>query len=109
LIDESKLYVGNMSFNTDETELRQVFEEYGPVIDLYVPLDQNTGRPRGFAFVTLETENAQRAVQELDGWELDGRMLRVNEAQPKGAAGGGYRSNRGGSYEDDDQSDVNAW
>jgi len=111
--NESKLYIGNMSFNTDESELRQIFEEYGPVIDLYVPLDQNTGRPRGFAFVTLECDNAERAIQELDGWELDGRMLRVNEAQPKGGGGGGggYRGgNRGGSYNyDNEGSDVNAW
>lgn len=106
---ETKLYIGNISFNTDEDELRSVFEEYGPVVDLYIPVDQATGRPRGFAFVTLEPENAERAVQELDGWELNGRMLRVNEAQPKGAGGGGYRGGRDSYGGDDDESSVNAW
>lgn len=94
--NETKLYIGNISFDTEEGTLRELFEDYGPVVDLYVPLDQNTGRPRGFAFVTLEPENAQRAVQEVDGWEVDGRMLRVNEAQPKGRSTDGYSSQNQG-------------
>ena len=63
---------------------------------MYVPLDQNTSRPRGFAFVTLEPENAQRAIEEVDGWEVDGRMLRVNEAQPKGSGGYNNSGDSGG-------------
>lgn len=91
--NETKLYIGNISFDTEQATLRELFEDYGPIIDLYVPLDQNTSRPRGFAFVTLEPENAQRAIEEVDGWEVDGRMLRVNEAQPKGSGGGGFNNN----------------
>jgi len=92
--NETKLYIGNISFDTESETLRELFEDYGPIVDLYVPLDQNTSRPRGFAFVTLEPENAQRAIEEVDGWEVDGRMLRVNEAQPKGS--GGYNNSGGG-------------
>lgn len=93
---ETKLYIGNIAFNTEQETIRELFEDYGPIIDLYVPLDQNTSRPRGFAFVTLEPDNAQRAIEEVDGWEVDGRMLRVNEAQPKGSGRGG----EGGSNSD---------
>lgn len=88
--NETKLYIGNISFDTQQETLRELFEDYGPIIDLYVPLDQNSGRPRGFAFVTLGPENAQRAIEEVDGWELDGRMLRVNEAQAKGSEASDY-------------------
>ncbi len=84
------MYIGNISFDTQQETLRELFEDYGPIIDLYVPLDQNSGRPRGFAFVTLGPENAQRAIEEVDGWELDGRMLRVNEAQAKGRGASDY-------------------
>lgn len=86
--NEIKLYVGNISFDTEEEGLRDLFEKYGPVIDLYVPTDQQTGRPRGFAFVSLEPAMAERAIEEIDNYELDGRFLRVNEAQPKGSRGG---------------------
>jgi len=102
--DETKLYIGNISFDTEEGTLRELFEDYAPVVDLYVPLDQNTGRPRGFAFVTLEPENAQRAIQEVDGWEVDGRMLRVNEAQPKGG-----RSEGGFNTQNQGYASTNEW
>jgi len=102
--NETKLYIGNISFDTEEGTLRELFEDYAPVVDLYVPLDQNTGRPRGFAFVTLEPENAQRAIQEVDGWEVDGRMLRVNEAQPKGG-----RSEGGFNTQNQGYASTNEW
>jgi len=92
--NETKLYIGNISFDTEQETLRELFEDYGPIVDLYCPLDANTGRPRGFAFVTLEPENAIRAIEEVDGWEVDGRMLRVNEAQPKGSSGGGFNDDQ---------------
>jgi len=81
---ETKLYVGNLSFYTDVESVRALFEEYGPVQDCYMPLDRDTGRPRGFAFVTMDPEAADRAADETDGYEMDGRIIRVNEAQPKG-------------------------
>jgi RNA recognition motif-containing protein len=81
---EVKLYVGNLSFDTEEERVRDVFEEFGPLIDVYLPVDRYSGNSRGFAFVTVTSEMAQSAIEATDGLELDGRMLRVNEAQPKG-------------------------
>jgi RNA recognition motif-containing protein len=78
------LYVGNLSFYTTLEELREIFEDYGEVVDCYMPEDRETGRSRGFAFVQMEPGAAQQAAEECDGFELDGRVLRVNEAQPKG-------------------------
>lgn len=80
-----KLYVGNLSWGTEEEPLRELFEEYGKVIDCYIPTDRETGQHRGFAFVTMDPDEALRAADETDGYELDGRILRVNEAQPKGS------------------------
>jgi len=79
-----KLYVGNLSWGTEEASLRELFEEYGKVVDCYIPTDRETGQHRGFAFVTMDPDDAMRAADETDGYELDGRILRVNEAQPKG-------------------------
>lgn len=82
--NETKLYIGNLSFDTEEDTLRSVFEEFGTLIDLYQPLDRYSGRPRGFAFITMDKDSAGSAIEATDGLELDGRILRVNEAQPKG-------------------------
>jgi len=84
LKDEVKIYIGNLSFGTKEETIRQMFEDYGPLIDVYVPVDNDTGLGRGFAFVTVVPEQAEKAIGDFDGYELDGRILRVNEAQPKG-------------------------
>lgn len=94
----SKLYVGNLSFNTTEAGLREVFEAEGwTVKDLALMSDRETGRPRGFGFVTLGSDaEAQAAIAKLDGFELDGRRLRVNEAQAKPAGGGGGGRGFGG-------------
>ncbi|KAL7547953.1 hypothetical protein ACHAWF_011223 [Thalassiosira exigua] len=89
-----KLYVGNLSWGTEEGALRELFEEYGKVIDCYIPVDRETGQHRGFAFVTMDPDDAVRAADETDGYELDGRILRVNEAQPKGS-GRSYNHNDG--------------
>jgi len=106
-----KLYVGNVSFQTEEDQLTDLFAEYGEILDIYAPVDQETGRPRGFAFITMEAESASQAMNECDGYELDGRILRVNEAQAKGAKkrsfddeGGDWGNDNGGGGGDD-----NSW
>lgn len=86
----SKLYVGNMSFKTTEDDLRQYFGQFGSVADVYVAMDKMTGRPRGFAFVTMGTpEEAKLAAEKTNGVDLGGRPLTVNEARPKEESGGG--------------------
>lgn len=96
-----KLYVGNIPFTTTEAELREVFERHGGVASVNVITDRETGRPRGFAFVEMEDENgAEEAKRQLDGTELGGRSLRVDQAQERrggGGGGGGFRR-AGGRY-----------
>jgi RNA recognition motif-containing protein len=95
-----KLYVGNLPFSTTDDELRAVFERHGSVASVKVITDRETGRPRGFAFVEMQDASAaQAAMRALDGSELGGRNLRVNEAQDRrdnDRSGGGAR--RGGRY-----------
>ena len=94
----SKLYVGNLSFNTTEDALRAAFEPFGSLTDVYIAHDRETGRPRGFAFVTFSTEEESKtAAEKMNGMQLDGRAITVNEARPKedaGGAGGGGGKNR---------------
>jgi RNA recognition motif-containing protein len=95
-----KLYVGNLPFTTNEDELRELFERHGGVGSVNVITDRETGRPRGFAFVEMEDASAaEAAMRALDGSQLGGRSLRVNEAQDRraggGGGGGGFR--RGGA------------
>src|SRR2546423_15333207 len=86
----SKLYVGNMSFNTTEDGLRTAFGAFGSVTDVYIANDRETGRPRGFAFVTFSTDTESKlAIEKMNGTELDGRQLTVNEAKPKEEMAGG--------------------
>lgn len=95
--DEVKLYVGNLSFDTEEESVRKLFEQQGVVTDCFMPKDRDTGRVRGFCFVTMPANDAEKACQAMNGYELDGRALRVNEAQPKGGdRGGGGGGGRGG-------------
>lgn len=85
----SKLYVGNLSFNTHEAGLRAAFAAFGNVTDVHIATDRETGRARGFAFVTFATEEESKlAAEKMNGAELDGRSLTVNEARPKEATGG---------------------
>jgi cold-inducible RNA-binding protein len=89
----SKLYVGNMSFDTTEDGLRTAFGQFGTVTDVYIANDRETGRPRGFAFVTFNTaEESKLATEKMNGTDLDGRALTVNEARPKLETGGAGRS-----------------
>lgn len=93
-----RLYVGNLSYDTQESDLQNAFAPYG-VSDIHMPTDTMTGRPRGFAFVTVEDNLAQQAITDFEGKELNGRTLTVNEARPRedrGGGGGGGRSYGGG-------------
>ncbi len=77
------IYVGNLSYDSTEDSLRNLFEQYGDVISAKIIMDRYTGRSRGFGFVEMESEDCQNAIQALDGYELDGRSLKVNEAKPR--------------------------
>ncbi|UJR85630.1 RNA recognition motif domain-containing protein [Sandaracinus amylolyticus] len=97
----NRLYVGNLSFHTTEDALRAAFEAIGTVERVDVPMDRMTGRPRGFAFVTMgSADDAKRAIGDLDGSMLDGRPLRVNVAEdrPRGGGGGGFGGGGGGGF-----------
>lgn len=98
----TKLFVGNLSFNATENQLQDLFAAHGNVIEVDVIMDKFSGRPRGFAFVTMESkEAADAAVQALNGKDVDGRALTVNEARPReerprSGGGGGYGGGGGG-------------
>ncbi|MDZ8070731.1 MAG: RNA-binding protein [Nostoc sp. DedQUE08] len=93
------IYVGNLSYEVKEDDLRQVFAEYGTVKNVQLPVDRETGRMRGFGFVELESDaQEQAAIDALDKAEWMGRSLKVNKAKPKteGGSSGGRRGNYGG-------------
>ena len=97
----SKLFVGNLSFNTTENDLQDAFAAFGTVTEANLMMDRTTNRPRGFGFVTMSSaEEAQKAIDGLNGKELDGRALTVNIARPReersGGGGGGGRREYGG-------------
>lgn len=96
----TKLYVGNLSFDTTEDSLRTLFAEHGTVESAKLISDRDTGRPRGFGFVEMSNADATRAMQALNGKEFEGRALKVNEAQEgnRSGGGGGGRSGGGGGY-----------
>ena len=92
-----KLYVGNLAWAVTDEDLQYLFSEYGSVASAAVITDRETGRSRGFGFITFDTsEAASRAISEMDGQNLDGRTIVVNEAQdrPRGGGGGGGGGNR---------------
>ena len=96
----TKLFVGNLSFNTTENELQDAFAAHGTVTETNLMVDRMTGRPRGFGFVTMSTpEEAQKAIDAMNGAQLGGRALTVNIARPKeerpGGGGGGGGFSRG--------------
>jgi RNA recognition motif-containing protein len=89
------IYVGNLSFQASEDDLREVFAEYGEVSRVSLPTDRETGRKRGFAFVEMSSEAQEdAAITELDGAEWLGREIRVNKAKPREEGGGGGGGNR---------------
>ena len=97
----NKLYVGNLSFNTTENDLRDLFAQAGTVSDVVLMQDKFTGKSRGFGFVTMSTDaEAESAANQFNGKQLDGRPLTVNEAKPReerpAGGGGGFRGGRGG-------------
>lgn len=80
----TRVFVGNLSFDTTQRGLETLFSELGPVSEVFLPMDRNTGRPRGFAFVQFADESAAtRAIERFNGHELDGRALRVTEAEAR--------------------------
>lgn len=90
-----KIYVGNLSYQSTEDSLRELFAQHGGVDEVSLVTDRETGRSRGFAFVTMGDDNeARAAIEAINGQEVEGRTLNVNEARPKAAGGGG----RGGGY-----------
>lgn len=92
--NKMKMYVGNLSFDSTKQELETLFGQYGTVTDVHLPEDRETGRPRGFGFVTMDSASAmEEAIKGVNGHELGGRELKVNEAKPREDRGGG-----GGRY-----------
>jgi RNA recognition motif-containing protein len=98
----TRLYVGNLSFSSTVDTLRAAFAESGDVVDAHIVKDRDTGRSRGFGFVTMGTEDqARKAIEAMNGAMLDGRPLKVNEAQERtGGGGGGGRGFGGGGGRD---------
>jgi RNA recognition motif-containing protein len=98
----AKIYVGNLPFSATEDEVRALFSAHGDVQSVALPNDRETGRPRGFGFVEMSTSDAPKAIAALNGHSIEGRSLRVNEAQDKPASrsggGGGFRSGSGNRY-----------
>lgn len=96
-----KIYVGNINFKTTEDELRNAFSAHGDVEEVFIATDRETGRPRGFAFVTMRDDSqAKTAITAVNGQEVGGRVLVVNEARPRegsgSGGGGGFRGGGGG-------------
>lgn len=95
----NRLYVGNLSFHSSTESLREAFGQCGAVSDVHLVTDRETGRSRGFAFVTMtDSAAAQNAIQQMNGALLDGRALRVNEAEERGARGGSSSGGRTGGH-----------
>lgn len=93
----NRLYVGNLSFSATEQTLRQAFAAHGDVTDVHVVVDRMTGQSRGFGFVTMGSPSeAVNAIQAMHGADLDGRSLKVNEAEERSSGGGGGRGGGGG-------------
>jgi cold-inducible RNA-binding protein len=98
-----KIYVGNLSYQTTENDLTNLFEQAGQVESVSIITDRDTGRSKGFAFVEMSNEDAEKAIAQFNGQEVNGRTLTVNEARPReersgggGGGRGGYGGNRGG-------------
>jgi RNA recognition motif-containing protein len=98
------IFVGNLSFNTNEDELRQLFESYGQVDRVSIMTDRDTGRSRGFGFVEMASnEDGEKAIAGLNGSQVGGRTINVNEARPKAERGGGFGGGGGGGRDRGDR------
>jgi RNA recognition motif-containing protein len=108
----TKLYVGNLAFQTTNQELEQLFGQAGTVQSASVVEDRDTGRSRGFAFVEMSSqEEATSAIEQFNGKEVGGRALKVNEAKPRENRGGGrgFNDNRGGRYSENGRRSESRW
>lgn len=97
------LYIGNLAYTVSEDSLRALLEDFEPIEEIKFIRDRETGKFKGFAFVTLDDDSADSAMSQLDGYEFEGRPMKVSEARPQGAGGGGggrggYRGGGGGGH-----------
>ena len=96
----NRLYIGNLSYDSTADSVRTAFAQCGEVTDVHLVTDRNTGRSRGFCFVTMDSaDQAAKAIETMDGSMLDGRALCVNEAHERPARGGGGGGRQGGAYD----------
>ena len=93
-----KIYVGNLPFTATEDEIKDLFGQHGTVHSVALINDRETGRPRGFGFIEVDDDALSAMIQNLDGKEMGGRALRINEAQDKPRSGGGYGGGGGGRW-----------
>jgi RNA recognition motif-containing protein len=93
----AKIFVGNLPFTATDAEIRTLFAAHGTVESVTLPVDRDTGRPRGFGFVEMNSSDAARAIQSLNGTDMGGRPLKVDEAQERPRSGGGGGRPGGGS------------
>jgi RNA recognition motif-containing protein len=93
-----RIFVGNLSYRTTEDQLADLFSQAGEVVSATVVTDRDTGRSRGFAFVEMETDSGSRAIEQFNGYELDGRKINVNEARPRPERSQGFGGGGKGPY-----------
>ncbi len=93
-----RIYIGNLSYESTEDQVRDLFSQHGEVVSCALPTDRETGRPRGFGFIEMSSDDAAKAIQALNGTDFGGRSLNVNEARPREDRGGGGRGGGGGGY-----------
>jgi cold-inducible RNA-binding protein len=91
---QNKLFIGNLSFKLSDDDIRELFEKFGKITEVAIPTNRETGRPRGFAFITFETEDSAKKALTLDGHEVDGRKIRVSIATGEKRTGGGGSDSR---------------
>ena len=91
-----RIFVGNLSYRTTDSQLADLFSQVGEVVSATVVTDRDTGRSRGFAFVEMSGDAGARAIEQFNGYEIDGRAINVNEARPRPERSGGFGGGRGG-------------